>query len=86
MHRQNLSIGADWRRKRFIIGKLFEQLADEPLVYFPLALLNDSGKDVGRPTLERQRAVRPAGGRPGLQVAEQRKSLIRLVDHHLHWP
>src|SRR3954466_9032600 len=62
--------------------KLFEQLAD-PLVLYLALLLHDSGKAVGRPHSEASAlfAQRVAAR---LQLAsEQRKSLIRLVDHHL---
>src|SRR6266576_838477 len=63
-------------------GKLFEQLAD-PLVLYLALLLHDSGKAVGRPHSEASAlfAQRVAAR---LQLSsEQRKSLIRLVDHHL---
>src|SRR5712672_930595 len=62
--------------------KLFEQLAD-PLVLYLALLLHDSGKAVGRPHSEASAlfAQRVAAR---LQLSpEQRKSLIRLVDHHL---
>src|SRR5438132_324657 len=62
--------------------KLFEQLAD-PLVLYLALLLHDSGKAVGRPHSEASAlfAQRVAAR---LQLAsERRKSLIRLVDHHL---
>ena len=62
--------------------KLFEQLPD-PLVLYLALLLHDSGKAVGRPHSEASAlfAQRVAAR---LQLsAEQRKSLIRLVDHHL---
>jgi [protein-PII] uridylyltransferase len=61
---------------------LFEQLAD-PLVLYLALLLHDSGKAVGRPHSEASAlfAQRVAAR---LQLSsEQRKSLIRLVDHHL---
>jgi [protein-PII] uridylyltransferase len=62
--------------------KLFEQLPD-PLVLYLALLLHDSGKAVGRPHSEASAlfAQRVAAR---LQLSsEQRKSLIRLVDHHL---
>src|SRR5216110_190077 len=62
--------------------KLFEELAD-PLVLYLALLLHDSGKAVGRPHSEASAlfAQRVAAR---LQLSsEQRKSLIRLVDHHL---
>src|SRR6516225_2657575 len=62
--------------------KLFEQLAD-PLVLYLALLLHDSGKAVGRPHSEASAlfAQRVAAR---LQLSsDQRKSLIRLVDHHL---
>src|SRR5213082_519089 len=62
--------------------KLFEQLAD-PLVLYLALLLHDIGKAVGRPHSEASAlfAQRVAAR---LQLSsEQRKSLIRLVDHHL---
>src|SRR6266516_356571 len=62
--------------------KLFEQLAD-PLVLYLALLLHDSGKAVGRPHSEASAlfAQRVAAR---LQLSsKQRKSLIRLVDHHL---
>src|SRR5213596_3670544 len=62
--------------------KLFEQLAD-PLVLYLALLLHDSGKAVGRPHSEASAlfAQRVAAR---LQLSsDERKSLIRLVDHHL---
>jgi [protein-PII] uridylyltransferase len=62
--------------------KLFERLAD-PLVLYLALLLHDSGKAVGRPHSEASAlfAQRVAAR---LQLSsDQRKSLIRLVDHHL---
>src|SRR6266480_1903703 len=62
--------------------KLFEELAD-PLVLYLALLLHDSGKAVGRPHSEASAlfAQRVAAR---LQLSsDQRKSLIRLVDHHL---
>jgi [protein-PII] uridylyltransferase len=62
--------------------KLFEQLAD-PMVLYLALLLHDSGKAVGRPHSEASAlfAQRVAAR---LQLSsDQRKSLIRLVDHHL---
>src|SRR5262249_37559045 len=62
--------------------KLFEQLAD-PLILYLAILLHDSGKAVGRPHSEASAlfAQRVAAR---LQLSsDQRKSLIRLVDHHL---
>src|SRR5216110_527128 len=62
--------------------KLFERLTD-PLVLYLALLLHDSGKAVGRPHSEASAlfAQRVAAR---LQLSsEQRKSLIRLVDHHL---
>src|SRR6201993_2360891 len=62
--------------------KLFEQLAN-PLVLYLALLLHDSGKAVGRPHSEASAlfAQRVAAR---LQLSsEQRKSLIRIVDHHL---
>src|SRR5881296_2789817 len=62
--------------------KLFERLPD-PLVLYLALLLHDSGKAVGRPHSEASAlfAQRVAAR---LQLSsEQRKSLIRLVDHHL---
>ena len=62
--------------------KLFERLTD-PLVIYLALLLHDSGKAAGRPHSEASAlfAQRVAAR---LQLSsEQRKSLIRLVDHHL---
>src|SRR6266496_2788961 len=62
--------------------KLFERLPD-PFVLYLALLLHDSGKAVGRPHSEASAlfAQRVAAR---LQLSsEQRKSLIRLVDHHL---
>src|SRR5215469_16184159 len=62
--------------------KLFEQLAD-PLVLYLALLLHDSGKAVGRPHSEAS-ALFAQRVATRLQLSsEQRKSLIRLVDHHL---
>src|SRR5216110_1231956 len=62
--------------------KIFEQL-DDPFVLYLALLLHDTGKAVGRPHSEASAlfAQRVAAR---LQLSsEQRKSLIRLVDHHL---
>src|SRR6516164_120323 len=62
--------------------KLFEQLAN-PLVLYLALLLHDSGRAGGRPHSEASAlfAQRVAAR---LQLSsDQRKSLIRLVDHHL---
>ena len=62
--------------------KLFEQLAD-PLVLYLALLLHDSGKAVGRPHSEAS-ALFAQRVATRLQLSsDQRKSLIRLVDHHL---
>jgi [protein-PII] uridylyltransferase len=62
--------------------KLFEQLAD-PLVLYLALLLHDSGKAVGRPHSEASALFAQRVGARLQLSSEQRKSLIRLVDHHL---
>lgn len=62
--------------------KLFEQLAD-PLVLYLALLLHDSGKAVGRPHSEASALFAQRVGSRLQLSSEQRKSLIRLVDHHL---
>src|SRR5881296_1176271 len=62
--------------------KLFEQLAD-PLVLYLAVLLHDSGKAVGRPHSEASALFAQRVAARLQLTSEQRKSLIRLVDHHL---
>ncbi|HEY6154284.1 MAG TPA: [protein-PII] uridylyltransferase [Candidatus Udaeobacter sp.] len=62
--------------------KLFEQLAD-PMVLYLALLLHDSGKAVGRPHSEASALFAQRVGSRLQLSSEQRKSLIRLVDHHL---
>src|ERR1043166_5959900 len=62
--------------------KLFEQLAD-PLVLYLALLLHDSGKAVGRPHSEASALFAQRVAARLQLTSEQRKSLIRLVDHHL---
>jgi [protein-PII] uridylyltransferase len=70
-------------RKLVFYRRLFEQLED-PLVLYLALLLHDTGKAVGaRPHAEAS-AVFAQRVATRLQLsAEQRKSLILLVDHHL---
>ena len=62
--------------------RLFEQLAD-PLVLYLALLLHDSGKAVGRPHSEASAFFAQRVGARLQLSSDQRKSLIRLVDHHL---
>jgi [protein-PII] uridylyltransferase len=68
--------------KLILYRKLFEQLAD-PLVLYLALLLHDSGKAVGRPHSEASALFAQRVGARLQLSSEQRKSLIRLVDHHL---